>query len=180
MMKKVTVISTSLRAGSNSETLAQEFARGAAEAGHSVTSITLAGKRLEFCRGCLACQKLGRCVVDDDANAIAEQVLASDVVVFATPVYYYGMSGQMKTLLDRMNSLYPKDYRFRDVYLVASAAEDTPQALERTMGGLTGWVECFEKARLAGVVQGHGNSNPGDVKSNPAQLAAAYAAGAAV
>lgn len=176
-MKKVIVISTSLRPNSNSDLLAQEFARGAAEAGHEVETISLVGKKLAFCRGCLACQKLGRCVTDDDANPIAAKVKEADVVAFASPVYYYGMSGQMKTLLDRMNCLYPSDYRFRDIYLLASAAEDSPNAMFLITCGLDGWIECFEKARLAGVVKGFGNEAPGDVKQHADQLAEAYEMG---
>lgn len=176
-MKKVIVISTSLRPNSNSDLLAQEFARGAAEAGHDVETISLVGKKLAFCRGCLACQKLGRCVTDDDANPIAAKVKEADVVAFASPVYYYGMSGQMKTLLDRMNCLYPSDYRFRDIYLLASAAEDSPNAMFLITCGLDGWIECFEKSRLAGVVKGFGNEAPGDVKKHADQLAEAYEMG---
>lgn len=179
-MKNVVVISTSLRPGSNSDALAQEFARGAAAAGHHVETISLVGKELAFCRGCLACQKLGHCVINDDANAIADKVCAADVVVFASPVYYYGMSGQMKTLLDRMNCLYPKDYAFRDVYLLASAADDAANAMFLIVCALDGWIECFEKARLAGVVKGFGNEAPGDVLNHPEQLAEAYAMGQGV
>ena len=84
-MKKVIVISTSLRVGSNSDILANQFAEGARTAGHKVTKITLADKDIAFCRGCLACQKLGRCVINDDANAIMQQVLEADVVCWATP-----------------------------------------------------------------------------------------------
>ena len=111
MSKKVVVISTSLRGNSNSEQLARSFAKGAEDAGNSVEFISLKGKKIGFCIGCLACQSKGECVIKDDALAIEQAVLNADVVAFSTPIYYYEMSGQMKTLLDRMNSLYPKDYR---------------------------------------------------------------------
>ena len=107
--------------GSNSDMLANQFAEGARTAGHKVTKITLADKDIAFCRGCLACQKLGRCVINDDANAIMQQVLEADVVCWATPIYYYEMSGQMKVLIDRMNAMYALDYKFRDVYLLTTA-----------------------------------------------------------
>lgn len=150
MSKNVVVISTSLRANSNSEKLAQSFAKGAEDAGHNVTFISLKGKKIAFCKGCLACQKTGSCVIKDDANEIEKQVLNADVVAFATPIYYYEMSGQMKTLLDRMNSLYTKDYRFRDVYLLSVAAEAEDDTSERAESGLQGWVDCFEKAEMMG------------------------------
>jgi multimeric flavodoxin WrbA len=149
-MGKVLVITTSLRAKSNSDILAGRLAAGARDAGHDVELVSLKGKDIRFCIGCLSCQKTQQCVLRDDAAAIAEKVKAADTLVFATPVYYYGMSGQMKTLLDRMNPLYSSDYRFRKVYMLAVAAEDEPFVPEKALSGLKGWVDCFEKAELAG------------------------------
>lgn len=151
-MKKVIVISTSLRVGSNSDMLADKFTEGALHAGHDVEKISLAGKNISFCRGCLACQKLGRCVIDDDANGIMQKVLNADVVVWATPIYYYEMSGQMKVMIDRMNAMYPLDYKFRDVYLLTTAAENEPEVPKRAESGLTGWTDCYPKCRLAGTL----------------------------
>ena len=105
-MKKVIVISTSLRAGSNSDMLADKFMEGTLQAGHEVEKISLIGKDIRFCRGCLACQKLGKCVIQDDVDAIMQKVLHADVIVWATPIYYFEMSGQMKVLIDRMNAMY--------------------------------------------------------------------------
>lgn len=73
MGKKVTVISTSLRHGSNSAVLADAFAMGASEAGNEVTLISLTGKDIHFCTGCLACQKTGKCVIHDDMNVICRK-----------------------------------------------------------------------------------------------------------
>ena len=97
-MKKVIVISTSLRAGSNSEMLADKFAEGARASGNEVEKISLRGKEIKFCIGCLSCQRTGACVFRDDVPAIMEKVLHADVVCWATPIYYYEMSGQMKTM----------------------------------------------------------------------------------
>ena len=104
-MSKVLVIATSLRAKSNSDILTENLIRGARDAGHEVERISLKGKNLKFCIGCLACQTTQQCVLKDDAVWITEKVKNADTLVFATPIYYYGMSGQMKTLLDRMNPL---------------------------------------------------------------------------
>ena len=108
-MKKVIVISTSLRHGSNSDMLAEKFVEGAKAAGNDVEKISLVGKNIQFCKGCMGCQKLGRCVIKDDVNDIMAKVLKADVVCWATPIYYYEMSGQMKTLIDRMNAMYEQD-----------------------------------------------------------------------
>lgn len=175
-MKKVLVISSSLRKGSNSEALAMEFARGASDAGNKVEVISLRDRKIGFCRGCLACQKTQKCVIPDDAVDIVAAMHDADVIAFASPIYYYEMCGQLKTLLDRANPLYPSDYRFRDIYMLTSAAEDEPSTPERAVMGLTGWIDCFEKARLAGTVFAGGVNNPDDIKGHPA-LAEAYAMG---
>ena len=164
MSKRVLVISTSLRGDSNSDLLAQQFAQGARQAGHEVEVISLAGKDIRFCKGCLACQTTGRCVIRDDADAIVqEKMLHADVLVFATPIYYYEMSGQMKTLLDRANPLYSADYAFREVWLLACAAEEGDEVWKRAAEGLGGWGECFPKAKLAGGV-----TAPGEVRGSEA------------
>ena len=172
MGRKVLIISTSLRSNSNSDALAAAFAQGAAEAGHETEQISLAGKTIGFCRGCLVCQKTQRCVIKDDADIIAQKMLTADVLAFATPIYYYEMSGQMKTMLDRANPLFPADYAFRDVYLLATAAEEEETAMDGALKGMEGWVECFPKARLAGTVFGGGVTAPGDIKGHPSLLKA--------
>ena len=175
-MKKLTVISTSLRPGSNSHALAEQFAEGAKAAGHEVELISLRGKEIKFCIGCLACQKLGRCIINDDVNDIMAKVIESDVVCWATPIYYYEMSGQMKTLIDRMNAMYPKDYRFRDVYLLTTAAEDEEETPKRAETGLTGWIDCYEKSSLKGHLFCGGVNDPRAIAGN-AKLQEAYELG---
>ena len=175
----VLVISTSLRPTSNSDALAREFARGAAVAGHSVEVVSLRGKKIEFCRGCLACQKTQKCVIKDDAPDIVAKMHNADVIAFATPIYYYEMCGQMKTLLDRANPLYPSDYKFRNIYLLTTAAEDEPQVPQRAVSGLTGWIDCFERARLAGTVFAGGVNNMGEIEGHKA-LSEAYELGKTV
>ena len=167
MSKKVLIISTSLRKNSNSSKLAEAFANGARESGHEVEIVTLIGKSIAFCKGCLACQKNGECVIKDDASHIVEKMLRADALVFATPVYYYEMSGQMKTVLDRANPLFPSDYSFRDVYLLATAAEEDEHAMDGAVHGLNGWIACFGKARLAGTVFGGGVTAQGEIAGHP-------------
>lgn len=166
-MKKVIVISTSLRHGSNSDLLADQFVLGAKEAGNDVEKISLVGKNIQFCKGCLACQKLGRCVIGDDVNSIMEKVLRAEVVVWATPIYYYEMSGQMKTLIDRMNAMYEQEYSFRDVYLLTTAAEDDEQTPKRAETGLTGWIDCYPKCCLAGTLFCGGVNDAREIEGNP-------------
>ena len=95
MDKKVLIISSSPRKGGNSETLAAAFAKGAREAGNQVETVYLREKQVGFCKGCIACLNLGHCVIQDDAVEIAAKMNNADVLVFATPVYYYCVSGQL-------------------------------------------------------------------------------------
>ena len=88
--------------------------------------------------------------------------------MFATPIYYYEMSGQLKTLLDRLNPLFPGDYAFRDVYLLTAAAEDESMVPKRAISGLEGWIACFERARLAGTVFMGGVTEAGEKPEHPA------------
>lgn len=97
--------------------------------------------------------------------------------VFATPIYYYEMSGQMKTLLDRANPLYFSDYRFRDAYLLATSADEDESAMDGAEKGLQGWVSCFEKVRLAGVVRCTDTDALGAVRNAAKALETAYELG---
>lgn len=174
MSKTVLIISTSPRKGGNSQALAVEFAKGAQDAGHKVEQIALYDKRISFCRGCLACQKNQRCVIHDDADLIAQKMLNVDVIAFATPIYFYEMCGQMKTLLDRTNPLFSADYAFRDIYLLASAADTAQNAVDGTIHGLQGWISCFEKTQLKGVVRGLDATDIGDIQKNTDLMKVAY------
>ena len=173
-MSKILVISTSLRAKSNSDILAEKLIEGAKESGHEVDHISLKGKKINFCVGCLACQKTQKCVMKDDAVEIAEKVKDADTLVFVTPIYYYEMSGQMKTLLDRLNPLFPTDYRFRNIYMLSVAAEDEDYVPEKAVSGLQGWIDCFEKAEFAGSLFCGGITDAGEAQKHTDQLNRAY------
>ena len=90
-----------------------------------------------------------------------EKVLAVD---FYTGVLEDEVIGQLKTLLDRANPLYTTDYHFRDIYVLTSAAEDEAEVPERAVAGVGGWIDCFEKARLAGSVFAGGVNEAGEIK----------------
>ena len=173
-MSKVLVITTSLRAKSNSDILAEKLIAGAKDAGHEVEQISLKGKTIKYCIGCLACQKTQKCIQKDDAIEIAEKMKNADTLVFVTPIYYYEMCGQMKTLLDRMNPLFSSDYKFRKVYLLSVAAEDEKTTPEKAVSGLQGWVDCFEKAELAGSLFCGGINDAGEANGKKVEQDEAY------
>ena len=175
---KVLVVSSSLRVGSNSEILAHEAEKGAKDAGHEVEFITLKDKNIQFCRGCFACQSLGKCVIKDDMNDLIEKVQNADVLIFATPIYYYEMCGQLKTFLDRCNPLFPKENRFKDVYLITTLHDDTSGMSDRAQAGLEGWIACFEQSRFAGMLDCGGVNDPKAAADDKDLLQKAYDLGA--
>lgn len=174
MSKKVLIISTSLRNSANSEILAHETERGAKDAGHEVEFVTLKDKTINFCKGCLACQKLGHCVINDDANAITEKMKEADVIVWATPVYYYEMAGQMKTMIDRANALFSTGHNFKEIYLIATAADGSQGVAQTVINGLNGWIACFEGVKFCGYVDGAGLEGPNEAKDNKNLMEEAY------
>ena len=179
-MSKVLVITTSLRYRSNSDILAEKVIEGAKEAGHDVELVSLKGKTINFCKGCLACQKTQKCVIKDDAVEIAEKVKEAETLVFVSPIYYYEMSGQLKTLLDRLNPLYSSDYKFRNVYMLTTAAEDEDFVCEKAVSGLNGWVDCFEKAEFKESLFCGGINDMGEAGSKQQELQEAYDFGKAL
>ncbi len=177
MGKNVLIISSSLRKNSNSEILAREAERGAVSAGHNVEFISLKDKEIKFCTGCLACQILGHCTINDDANDITAKIVNADVIVWATPIYYYEMSGQMKTLIDRANSLFASNYKFKEVYLLSTSADTSDDSAQIVINGLNGWISCFNGVKFCGYVNAGGVTNPLDIKKYPQYLNAAYELG---
>ena len=139
--------------------------------------VSLKGKSIQYCIGCLSCMKSGCCVLKDDVADIMEKVRDAEVIVYATPIYYYEMCGQMKTLLDRLNPLYNSEYVFRDIYMIATAAEDEESAFEKAYNGLQGWVDCFEKAELKGLVTGAGIGDANDAINHKEVMKKAYELG---
>ena len=166
-MKKIIVVTSSPRKNGNSEILAQKFAAGATAAGNEVEFIAVRDIGLKFCTGCLYCNTHNQCVLDDGMNGLYEDFQNADILVFATPVYYYAVCGQMKTLLDRLNPLFARKNRFRDVYLLATAADDEDSAMDGAVKDIQGWIDCFSGVKLNGVIRGIGVTEKGAINNTP-------------
>lgn len=193
-MSKILVISTSLRKNSNTDILADEFIRGALSSGHEVEKISLRHKTINFCQGCDSCQKIQRCVFRDDASAIVEKMHETDVIVFAAPVYFGGVSGQMQTLLDRTYPLFPwkldleQTHKFEKVYLLTASSgegyeftDNVIKKIEDWIKHFNGtWVKCKKCAKLAGVIRGLGVHEAGEIRKHPDKMKEAYEMGKAV
>lgn len=176
-MKKVLVISTSMRKKSNSDILAKEFAKGAKSAGHDVEYVSLAGKEINYCVGCFACSKTEKCFMDDGASEIVAKMRHADVIAFATPIYSNQVCGQLKTLMDRTNPIFLVDYAFREIYLLTTAEVNDEKVPDGAVAGLQGWIDCFNKSELKGVIRGVGISKPGEAAEHGEILKKTYEMG---
>lgn len=182
MSKNVLVISSSLRVKSNTDRLARVFADGAAEAGNTVEYVNLRDIDIAFCVGCMGCHKRGdgHCFMHDDVDALVQKIRDADVLAFAAPVYFYGLSAPLKAVLDRTNPLYKLEHAFTDIYLLSCAAEASAHAFDKMRASLEGWIECFPGVRLAGEVCAGGVEAPGAIEEMPDVLARAHALGKAI
>jgi len=166
--KKILVLSSSPRKGGNSDLLCDEFIKGAREAGHQAEKVFLKEKRVNYCTGCGTCLN-GRkaCPQKDDMPGILEKMISADVIVMATPVYFYTMAAQMKTLIDRCCSRYT-EINDKEFYFILSAADTNKQAMERTLEGFRGFTSCLADAQERGSILGTGAWHVGDIKKSGA------------
>ena len=167
-MKNVLIISASPRKNGNSDILCDRFAQGAKESGHFAKKIFIASKNIGYCRGCGSCNRTHKCVQRDDMEEILQMMVHADVIVLATPVYFYSMDGQMKTFIDRTVPRYT-EIRNKDFYFIMTAADTEKANLERTMETFRGFTEdCLSGAREAGIIYGTGAWQIGEIIDTPA------------
>lgn len=161
MSKKILILSGSPRKKGNSDLLCSEFARGAEASGHSVEKVYIQDLKIGSCMACYGCRGTGSCVQNDDMTQLLEKMIASDVIVLATPIYFYSMCGQMKTMIDRTLPRYT-EITDKDFYFIATAAAGAG-AIQRTMDSLAGFTDCLPGAKVKDMIYGGGVYEKGDV-----------------
>lgn len=168
-MKKVLIISSSPRKGGNSDMLCARFAQGARESGHRVEKVFLREKFIAYCTGCSYCFESHKCTLkDDDMNPLLNAMLTADVIVLATPVYFYSMSAQLKAFIDRCAPCY-REMENKEFYYILTSTDDKKENLERAVEGLRGFtLDCLPNAQEKGIVYGVGVSRMGEVKETAA------------
>ncbi len=175
-MKNVLIISSSFRKGGNSDLLCDQFQKGAEEAGHKVEKIRLADKQIKFCLGCGVCNDTHKCVQKDDMPELLAKMITADVIVLATPVYFYAMSGLLKTFIDRCVPRYT-EISNKEFYFILSAADTNKQIMQKVCDSLRGFTEdCLDNAQEKGIIYGLGAWQKGEIISTPAYQEA-YKAG---
>lgn len=168
MSKKVLILSGSPRKGGNSDVLCDRFMAGAAEAGHNVEKIRVAEKKIGFCSACYYCQKSGGvCAKKDDMPEILQMMIDADVIVLASPVYFYSIDAQLKALIDRTVARWT-EVKDKEFYYIMTSADDSKAAQERTLECFRGYADCVEGAKEMGVIYGVGVYMPGEILNTPA------------
>lgn len=167
-MKNILILSGSPRKGGNSDMLCDEFMRGAQEAGHTVEKIRVAQKKIGFCKACYhCCDHGGVCAIKDDMTEVLEKMLHADVLVLASPVYFYSINAQMKALFDRTVARW-LEFKDKEFYYIMSAAEDTATVMDTTLECFRGLAACFSGSVERGVVYGKGVYQKGEIADKPA------------
>lgn len=164
MSKKVLIISSPPRKGGNSDTLCDNFMNGAKESGNEVQKIFLKDKTINYCMACGFCTKNDYCGCPqkDDMAEILDLIIDSDVIVLSTPVYFYTMCGQLKTLIDRCCAKYTK-IKNKEFYYIMTAADGDKSCLNRTIEEFRGFLACLADTKEKGIICGTGVWGMGEI-----------------
>ena len=184
----ILILSGSPRKGGNTELLAEAFAKGAAErlrvgasAGmhHHVEIVSVRDHKVNPCLGCNACFKTdGVCAQKDDMAIIYEKMEQADMLVIASPVYFYGISAQLKAVIDRFHNPIRDSFRIKKMALLLVGAASLQELFDAI---LTEYDLClkFFDIEDAGKVLVRGVKDKGDIKNTDA-LNEAYRLGCSI
>ncbi|MFH1084863.1 MAG: NAD(P)H-dependent oxidoreductase [Chloroflexota bacterium] len=176
---KVVGIVGSPRVGGNTDILVSEALAGAAEAGAQVDKVLLNKLRITPCQACEACRKTGRCRVEDDMQPLYDQMLSADALVLGTPIYFWGVSAQLKAFVDRWFALAQPGVQERlankRVLLICAFADEDLHTPDAAILGMRTAVE-YMGMRFLEPVRGVAWAR-GEIKDKPETLAQARASG---
>ena len=176
MSKRVLILSGSPRKGGNSDLLCDEFMRGAQESGNEVEKIRVAEKNVAPCKGCYYCKRSGgQCVSKDDMGEILQKMIDADVLVLASPVYFYSVDAQLKAVIDRTVARW-LEVKKKEFYYIATCADTGKESCETTFACFRGYADCVEGGKEMGVIYGTGVYERGEIRNTPA-FAQAYEMG---
>lgn len=161
----ILVISSSLRKGGNSDLLCDQFIKGAKEAGHEVNKIELRKLTINPCLGCDCCQDSGKCVQEDGMDLILNKMNYADMVVFATPVYFYNISASLKLVLDRTYAFYQK-VNFTKTMLIETSADEDLSAMNTVIQSYKSYLKCLNNVEDIGHILATGVYEKGDIISH--------------
>ena len=173
---KVLILQAS-RNGGNTEKIADQFILGAKEAGHEVEKISLFTKKMNGCLGCEYCRNHdGICVWKDDLVEVNQKILESNVIVMVSAIYFYGISAQLKMVIDRTFNIEHSIHDKKIYFITSSAAPDEPSQMSRlqyAINSVQGWVDCLRNnCELVKVFGGWGMWQEPDVTKKKAYIEA--------
>lgn len=166
-MKKVLILSGSPRKNGNSDTLCNEFMRGALESNNQVEKIRVSELNIGYCKGCYACKDSGKCIIKDDMAGVLQKIIDADVIVLASPVYFYSIDAQLKAVIDRTVARW-LEVRDKEFYYIVTAADEELASAQTTLACFRGYADCVEGAKEMGVIYGMGAYEMGEIKKMPA------------
>lgn len=166
-MKKVLILSGSPRKCGNSDLLCDEFMKGAKESGNDVEKIFIRNKKIAPCNACYYCRdNNGKCAIQDDMSEILDKILNADVIVMASPVYFYSINAQMKAVIDRCVAKWLQ-IQNKEFYYIMTAAEETNTVMDCTLECFRGLAASLKGSKEKGVIYGKGVYNAGEIKDTP-------------
>lgn len=179
-MKKVLILSGSPRKGGNSDILCDQFAKGALEQGNTVEKIRVVEKKIAPCTGCYFCKDNGgRCAFNDDMGELLQKIIDCDVLVLSSPVYFYSMCAQLKTVIDRTVARWT-EIANKELYYIMTAAESDEDTMDSTLASLHGFAMCIDGYEEKGILYGKGVYEKGEVVHRPELMQIAYEMGLSV
>ena len=141
------------------------------EAGHEVEKIRVAEKKIGYCRACYACRDTGVCAIKDDMAEVLQKMIDADVLVLASPVYFYSIDAQLKALIDRTVARW-LEVKDKEFYYIVTAADEGLASADTTLACFRGYAECVEGAKEMGIIYGMGTYEKGEVKGKSAMTEA--------
>jgi multimeric flavodoxin WrbA len=185
-MKKVLGVFGSPRRGGNTDLLLEEALKGAAEGGAQVEQVHLSEKKITSCTECLSCFKDGVCIIPDDMQSLYPRLLDADIVIFASPVFFYGVTGWAKAMVDRCQALWARKYvlhdpaldkkRRRKGFFIAVGGTKGQRMFEGAVLTVRYFFDAFDTA-YTGDLLFRGVDAGGDILKTPDALTQAFTAG---
>lgn len=142
--------------------------KGAIKARNKVEKIRVAEKKITPCSACYHCSNNnGKCVFKDDMEEILEKMIQADVIVLASPVYFYSISAQLKALIDRTVARWT-EVKNKKFYYIVTCADKEKEATDTTIACFRGYADCVEGAKEMGIIYGTGVYQKGEITNSPA------------
>ena len=149
--------------------------RGAQDTGHTVEKIFIRDQKIGYCNACYACRESGVCVLKDGMQEVLEKMAWADVIVMASPVYFYSIDAQMKAVIDRTLAQWTK-LPDKEFYYIMTAADDEDAAFDTALACFRGFAVCLKGSKEKGIIRGGGVYEAGAVRGTK-YMSAAYEMG---